>query len=55
MQLWFEALLGIFNARFLRLDDFFPSGHLEAESRFPARISSLQLRPYYQKYSTQMT
>jgi len=29
MQHWFEALLGIFNARILRLDDFFPSDYLE--------------------------
>ena len=36
MQLWFQALFGISNARTLRLGDFFPSGHFDS----PARISS---------------
>jgi len=33
MQLWFQALFGIFNARILRLDDFFPSDHLDSAAR----------------------
>jgi len=33
MQLWFQALFGIFSARILRLDDFFPSGHLDSAAR----------------------
>jgi len=30
MQLWFQALFGISNARTLRLDDFFPSDHSDS-------------------------
>ena len=39
MQLWFQALFEIFNARILGLVHFFPSDHLESAaniSRSPA-------------------
>ena len=33
MQLWFQVLFRIFNARILRLDDFFPSDHVDSAAR----------------------
>ena len=44
MQLWFQALFGISNARTLRLDDFFPSDHGLRMIHLP-----------HQKYGTQTT